>query len=95
MARCRSSISRSRSYGALPLVVVTVKDPLPLGYLHAAEATAVRRIVDEGRATLTTYSSHSTRIEIDGCNHGDVVTRCAPNVVAAIEHVADEARRTP
>ncbi len=84
--------TEQRSYGALPLAVVTVKDAFPSGSVSPAEAADVRDIVEDARARLPTYSSRGSRIELDACSHADVVTRCAPDVASAIASVVDQAR---
>ncbi|HEX3462933.1 MAG TPA: alpha/beta hydrolase [Candidatus Elarobacter sp.] len=76
--------AEQRSYGSLPLVVLTARDVFPDGYLAPAEQRAVREIVQRGRAGLTSYSSRSSQTTVDKCSHGDILTHCTAEVVSAI-----------
>jgi pimeloyl-ACP methyl ester carboxylesterase len=85
-----------RHYGDLPLAVVTAADVFPPGaYLPPAERRAERNFLRKLRAPLARYSSKGSRLEIDGCSHGDIATHCASSVASAIDTIVDEARRMP
>lgn len=87
--------SEQRSYGNLPLVVVTAKSAFAQGYLPPGEQQSVQKILDDGRTALFGYSARSSRVVTDRCSHGDIVTRCAADVAAAITNVIDASRSRP
>lgn len=87
--------SEQRSYGSLPLALLTVKNELPDGALPPDQQRTLRKIMRDGRGSITSYSSRSSHVELRGCNHGDVVSRCAAGVVSAVDHVVDRARAIP
>ena len=84
--------SEQRQYGNLPLAVVVVPDPFAGEALPADQRRAEREFMKNFTAPLATYSSVGSRVEIDGCNHGDIATHCASGVAAAIDKVIDRAR---
>ena len=79
--------TEQRSYGALPLVVVTAKALLPDGLLPPAENAAAETIVRAGRAPIAGYSSQGSLVQLTACNHGDITTTCAQDVASAIERL--------
>jgi len=80
-----------RSYGGLPLVVLTADDVFPSGAFPPTEERAIVAILRNSRAGLTHLSSRGSRIEIPMC-HQDETTRCASSVVTAIENVIAEGK---
>ncbi len=87
--------TEQRHYGNLPLAVVTAADVFPPGaYLPPAQRRAERNFLSKLRAPFASYSSNGSRLEIDGCSHGDITTHCASSVASAIDKVADQARRS-
>ena len=82
-----------RQYGNLPLAVVVATDAFPADWpLPADQRRAEREFMRKFTAPLATYSSAGARVEVDGCNHGDIATKCASSVAAAIDKVVDQAR---
>ena len=78
-----------RSYGALPMSVVTCADPFPKEWpLHADQRQAADVFMTRFLAPLANASSNGSRDVIASCNHGDVLLQSASNVAAAIEKVA-------
>ena len=85
--------SEQRQYGNLPLAVVVAADPFATEPLPADQRRAEREFMKNFTAPLATFSSIGSRVEIDGCNHGTIITQCASGVAAAIDKVIDQARR--
>ncbi|MDQ6942302.1 MAG: alpha/beta fold hydrolase [Candidatus Eremiobacteraeota bacterium] len=84
--------SEQRQYGDLPLAVIVAADPFAGEALPADQRRAEREFMKKFTAPLATYSSIGSRVEIDGCNHGDIATKCASSVATAIDKVIDRAR---
>ncbi|HEX3551252.1 MAG TPA: alpha/beta hydrolase [Candidatus Elarobacter sp.] len=83
-----------RSYGNVPLTLVTAKDVSPRGLVSAAEERTIETIVEPGRAKLLTYSSRSERVNAEACDHGDIVTSCAATVASAVMKVVEQSRES-
>ena len=86
--------SEQRSYGSLPLVVLTAEDVVPLGAFPPTQERAIAAILRESRTGLTHLSSRGSRMEIPMC-HQEETTRCASSVVAAIENVIAKGKPRP
>lgn len=84
--------SEQRQYGTLPLAVVVAADPFAGQPLPADQQRAEREFMKNFIAPLSSYSSIGSRVELDGCNHGDIATKCASGVAAAIDKAIDRAR---
>ena len=85
--------AEQRQYGNLPLAVVVAADAFSADWpLPADQRRAEREFMRKFTAPLATYSSAGARVEVDGCNHGDIATKCASSVAAAIDKVVDQAR---
>ena len=76
-----------RSYGALPLAMVTAENIVPPGVFPAAEERSIREIMRAGRAPLMQLSSRGYHAEAAGCSHGNILSDCADTVVTAIRSV--------
>ncbi|HTD38197.1 MAG TPA: alpha/beta fold hydrolase [Candidatus Limnocylindrales bacterium] len=85
--------NEQRQYGRLPLTVVAASDVFLNWPLPPDQHQAARKFMRDFTAPLTRYSSAGSRVEVDGCDHGDIITRCASSVAAAIDKVVDDARR--
>ena len=85
--------SEQRQYGRLPLTVVAASDVFLNWPLPPDQHQAARKFMRGFTAPLTRYSSAGSRVEIDGCGHGDIIMRCASSVAAAIQKVVEDARR--
>ena len=85
--------SEQRQYGRLPLTVVAAKDVFLNWLLPPDQHEAAGKFMRDFTAPLTRYSSAGSRVEVDGCGHGDIITRCASSVASAIDKVVDDARR--
>ncbi|MDQ2993153.1 MAG: alpha/beta hydrolase [Candidatus Eremiobacteraeota bacterium] len=85
--------NEQRQYGNLPLAVVVAADPFAREPLPADQRRAEREFMKNFTAPLATYSSAGSRVEIDGCDHGDIARNCASSVAAAIDKVVDQARQ--
>ena len=79
--------TEQRSYGALPLAMVTAENIVPIGLYPLAEVQSSREIVRAARAPLMQLSSRGYQVEALGCSHGDIVFVCADTVVTAIRAV--------
>jgi pimeloyl-ACP methyl ester carboxylesterase len=85
--------NEQRQYGNLPLAVVVAADAFPGDWpLPADQRRAEREFMRKFTAPLATYSSIGSRVEVEGCSHGDIATHCASSVAAAIDKVVDQAR---
>lgn len=83
-----------RQYGSLPLTVVAATDVFLDSPLPPDQRRAAQKFMRDFTAPLANYSSVGSRVEIDGCSHGDIITRCASGVASAIDDVVDSARRS-
>jgi len=79
--------AEQRSYGALPLAMVTAGNVVPPGSFPPAEERSIDDILRAGRAPLMNLSSRGYRVEAPACSHGDILSDCAGTVVQAIEAV--------
>jgi len=93
-ATAREVRDQQRSYGSLPLVVLTADDVFPPGAFPQTEERAMVAILRESRAGVTHLSSRGSRMEIPMC-HQDETTRCASSVAIAIENVIAEGKPRP
>ena len=85
--------TEQRQYGNLPLTVVAAKDVFLGAPLPPDQRRAAQKFMSDFTAPLAKYSTAGSRVELDVCNHGDIITRCAPSVAAAIVNVVEQARR--
>ncbi len=79
--------AEQRSYGALPLAMVTAENIVPIGLYPPAEVLSIREIVRAARGPLMQLSSRGYQVEAPGCSHSDIVFDCADTVVTAIRAV--------
>jgi len=84
--------SAQRQYGNLPLAVVVAADAFATEPLPADQRRAEREFMKKFTAPLATYSAIGSRVEVEGCSHGDIATHCASSVAAAIDKIVDQAR---
>ncbi len=87
--------TEQRQYGNLPLTVLTVPDPFSDAPLPADQRRAAQKFMREFTAPLAKFSSSGSRVEVEGCSHGDILSKCAGSVVSAIDKVVDQARHLP
>ena len=87
--------SEQRQYGNLPLALVVAADPFAGEPLPADQRRAEREFMKSFTAPQATYSTAGERVEVAACNHGDIATKCASSVAAAIDKVIDQARHLP
>jgi pimeloyl-ACP methyl ester carboxylesterase len=83
-----------RRYGNLPLAVVVAADAFAKEPLPDDQRRAEQAFMKTFTAPLATYSAIGSRVEVDGCSHGDIATHCASNVASAIDTILDQARRS-
>ncbi len=79
--------TEQRSYGALPLAMVTAENIVPPGAFPPAEERSIGEIMRARRLPLMQLSSRGYQVEARGCSHGDIVSDCADTVVDAIRAV--------